>query len=142
MIRIEPRNTNSAVFSYGVPILSAFVALFLASIPLWLAGAPVLISYFDMAKGVFGSKFAFSEMLTRATPLMFTGLAAALAFRAKLWNIGAEGQLYLGAMAAVAIGTGFIEAPGFILVPLIIAFGCAAGSVSYTHLTLPTILLV
>ena len=81
-----------------------------------------------MAKGVFGSKFAFSEMLTRATPLMFTGLAAALAFRAKLWNIGAEGQLYLGAMAAVAIGTGFVEAPGFILVPLIIAFGCAAGS--------------
>ena len=95
MIRIEPRNTNSAIFSYGVPILSALVALILASIPLWFAGAPVLISYVEMAKGVFGSKFAFSEMLTRATPLMFTGLAAALAFRAKLWNIGAEGQLYL-----------------------------------------------
>ena len=94
MIRIEPRNTNSAIFSYGVPILSALVALILASIPLWFAGAPVLVSYFEMAKGVFGSKFAFSEMLTRATPLMFTGLAAALAFRAKLWNIGAEGQLY------------------------------------------------
>ena len=45
---------------------------------------------------------------------MFTGLAAALAFRAKLWNIGAEGQLYLGAMAAVAIGTGVLEAPAFI----------------------------
>ena len=106
MIRIEPRNTNSAIFSYGVPILSALVALILASIPLWFAGAPVLVSYVEMAKGVFGSKFAFSEMLTRATPLMFTGLAAALAFRAKLWNIGAEGQLYLGAMAAVAVGTG------------------------------------
>ena len=92
MIRIEPRNINSAVFSYGVPIVSAFVALILASIPLWLAGAPILISYVEMAKGVFGSKFAFSEMLTRATPLMFTGLAAALAFRAKLWNIGAEGR--------------------------------------------------
>ena len=129
MIRIEPRNANSAIFSYGVPILSAFIALILASIPLWFAGAPVLISYVEMAKGVFGSKFAFSEMLTRATPLMFTGLAAALAFRAKLWNIGAEGQLYLGAMAAAAIGTGLIEAPAFILLPLIIAFGCAAGSV-------------
>ncbi|NCX58190.1 MAG: ABC transporter permease [Rhodobacteraceae bacterium] len=129
MIRIEPRNTNSAIFSYGVPILSALVALILASIPLWFAGAPVLISYVEMAKGVFGSKFAFSEMLTRATPLMFTGLAAALAFRAKLWNIGAEGQLYLGAMAAVAVGTGVLEAPAFILVPIIILFGCAAGSV-------------
>ena len=129
MIRIEPRNTNSAIFSYGVPILSALVALILASIPLWFAGAPVLVSYVEMAKGVFGSKFAFSEMLTRATPLMFTGLAAALAFRAKLWNIGAEGQLYLGAMAAVAVGTGVLEAPAFILVPIIILFGCAAGSV-------------
>ena len=129
MIRIEPRNTNSAIFSYGVPILSALVALILASIPLWFAGAPVLVSYVEMAKGVFGSKFAFSEMLTRATPLMFTGLAAALAFRAKLWNIGAEGQLYLGAMAAVAVGTGVLVAPAFILVPIIILFGCAAGSV-------------
>ena len=129
MIRIEPRNTNSAIFSYGVPILSALVALILASIPLWFAGAPVLVSYVEMAKGVFGSKFAFSEMLTRATPLMFTGLAAALAFRAKLWNIGAEGQLYLGAMAAVSVGTGVLEAPAFILVPIIILFGCAAGSV-------------
>ena len=71
VIRIEPRNTNSAVFSYGVFILSAFVARS-ASIPLWLVGAPVLLSYVEMAKGVFGSKFAFSEMLTRATPLMFT----------------------------------------------------------------------
>ena len=44
MIRVEPRNANSAIFSYGVPILSAVVALILASIPLWLAGAPVLIS--------------------------------------------------------------------------------------------------
>ena len=48
MIRVEPRNANSAIFSYGVPILSAVVALILASIPLWLAGAPVLISYLSL----------------------------------------------------------------------------------------------
>ena len=57
----------------------------------------------------FGSLFSFTEMLTRATPLIFTGLAAAVAFRAKLWNIGGEGQLYLGAMAAVWVGTGMID---------------------------------
>jgi simple sugar transport system permease protein len=67
-------------------------------------------------------------MLTRATPLIFTGLAAALAFRAKLWNIGAEGQLYLGAMAAVAIGSGLLDISGFLLLPLIIALGAAAGA--------------
>ena len=48
--------------------------------------------------------FAWTETLTRATPLILTGLAAAVAFRARLFNIGAEGQLYAGALAAVAVG--------------------------------------
>ena len=74
----------------------------------------------QMFMGVFGSKFAFSEILTRAPPLIFTGLAAALAFRAKLWNIGAEGQLYLGALAAAAVGTGVLDISGLLLIPVII----------------------
>ncbi len=128
MIRIEPRNSSSRAFAVVVPILSAVFALVLAAIPLSLAGANVITAYGEMIKGVFGSIFSFSEMLTRATPLIFTGLAAALAFRAKLWNIGAEGQLYLGAMAAVAIGSGALDLPGIILMPLIIVLGAAAGA--------------
>lgn len=128
MIRIEPRNAPGRLLTLGVPVLSALVALALAAIPLALAGANIAVAYGEMVKGVFGSVFAVSEMLTRATPLMFTGLAAALAFRAKLWNIGAEGQLYLGAMAAVAIGAGAVDAPGIILIPLIIVLGAAAGA--------------
>ncbi|MFK7938502.1 MAG: ABC transporter permease [Roseovarius sp.] len=129
MIRIEPRTNATRKLTMGVPFLSAVIALALAAIPLAFAGANILTAYAEMAKGVFGSMFAFSEMLTRATPLIFTGLAAALAFRAKLWNIGAEGQLYLGAMAAVAVGTGWIDAPGLVLIPLIILMGCTAGAV-------------
>ncbi len=128
MIRIEPREAPSRALTLGVPILSAVIALALAAIPLAFAGANIVTAYAEMFKGVFGSMFAFSEMLTRATPLIFTGLAAALAFRAKLWNIGAEGQLYLGAMAAVAIGTGALDVPGFVLLPLIIILGCAGGA--------------
>jgi len=128
MIRIEPRAAPSRLMTIGIPILSAFVALALAAIPLAFAGAPIIPAYAQMFHGVFGSMFSFSEMLTRATPLIFTGLAAALAFRARLWNIGAEGQLYLGAMAAVAIGTGVLDIPAIFLLPLIIAFGAAAGA--------------
>ncbi len=128
MMRIEPREAPGRLLTLGVPILSALVALGLAAIPLMLAGAPVFAAYAEMGRGVFGSLFAFSEMLTRATPLIFTGLAAALAFRAKLWNIGAEGQLYLGAMAAVAVGAGALDVPGYVLMPLIVVLGAAAGA--------------
>ncbi|MCF6234090.1 MAG: ABC transporter permease [Rhodobacteraceae bacterium] len=127
-MRIEPRAAPSRLMTVGIPVLSAVVALALAAIPLAFAGAPIFPAYAQMFHGVFGSMFSFSEMLTRATPLIFTGLAAALAFRARLWNIGAEGQLYLGAMAAVAIGTGVLDIPAIFLLPLIITFGAAAGA--------------
>jgi ABC-type uncharacterized transport system permease subunit len=68
------------------------------------AGAPVGRAYALLLEGGFGSRFALTETLTRATPLILTGLAAAVAFRARLYNIGAEGQLYAGALAAVAVG--------------------------------------
>ena len=128
MIRIEPRESPSRWWTLGIPVMSALLALLLAAIPLAAAGANIFAAYGQMFKGIFGSTFAFTEMLTRATPLIFTGLAATLAFRAKLWNIGAEGQLYLGAMAAVAVGTGLIDAPGFILIPIILITGAMAGA--------------
>jgi len=128
MIRIEPRESPSRWWTLGIPVMSALLALLLAAIPLAAAGANIFVAYGQMFKGIFGSTFAFTEMLTRATPLIFTGLAATLAFRAKLWNIGAEGQLYLGAMAAVAVGTGLIDAPGFILIPIILITGAMAGA--------------
>ena len=129
MIRIEPREMPSKFWTICIPIISAFIAILFAAIPLALAGANIFEAYAQMAKGIFGSTFAFTEMLTRATPLIFTGLAATIAFRAKLWNIGAEGQLYLGAMAAVAVGTGLIDAPSFILIPIILFTGALAGAV-------------
>jgi len=128
MIRIEPRDAPSRALTIGVPIMSAVIALALAAIPLAFAGANIFDAYVQMFYGIFGSMFSFTEMLTRATPLIFTGLAATLAFRAKLWNIGAEGQLYLGAMAAVAVGTGLIDAPAFVLIPIILIAGMAAGA--------------
>ena len=84
------------------------------------AGAPVGRTAL-LFEGAFGSRFALSETLTRATPLMLTGLACAVAFRARFCNIGAEGQLYLGALAAVAVG-GLHDGAGFDLpVPMLFA---------------------
>ena len=127
MIRFEPRGPSSVSRMLGVSIAAAVAALVLAAIPMAFAGLSVFEAYSLMAKGAFGSLFAFTEMLTRATPLILTGLAAAVAFRAKLWNIGAEGQLYAGALAAVAVGTGDISAPPYLLIPMVIVAGALAG---------------
>lgn len=129
MIRLEPRGVPSRRLALAVPVAAALAALALAALPLALAGAPVLRAYAAMAEGAFGSRFALSEVLTRATPLILTGLAAAVAFRARLFNIGAEGQLYGGALAAVAVGAGALDLPAPLLVPLVLAAGALAGAV-------------
>jgi general nucleoside transport system permease protein len=136
MIRIEPR-APSAVLNLAVPVGAAVASLALAAIPLSLAGADVGRAFALMWGGVFGSVFTVTETLTRATPLILTGLAAAVAFRARLWNIGAEGHLYLGALAAVTLGTGLVEAPAWAMVPLVLLAGAAAGAVG---LLVPTLL--
>ena len=127
MIRFEPRGPVAVSRMIFVSIAAAVAALVLAAIPMLFAGLSVFSAYGLMVKGAFGSLFSFTEMLTRATPLILTGLAAAVAFRAKLWNIGAEGQLYAGALAAVAVGTGLISGPSYVLIPVVVLAGALAG---------------
>lgn len=128
-LRLEPRTTPAPGLALAARIGAGLAALALAAIPIALAGAPVGRAFALMAEGAFGSMFALSETLARATPLILTGLAAAVAFRAKLWNIGGEGQLYAGALAAVAVGSGAISLPGPVLLLVIIAAGMIAGAV-------------
>lgn len=81
-----------------------------------------------MLDGAFGSKFAVFETLAAATPLIFTGLAIAVAFSAKLYNIGGEGQFYAGAIVATFIGTGAVEGwPPIVVIGLMIIAGALAG---------------
>lgn len=126
-MRLEPRERASPLLMLGASAGAAVLALLLCAIPLLWAGAPVLEAYGVMIQGAFGSRFAIAETLSRATPLVLTGLAATVAFRAKLWNIGAEGQLYLGALAATALGSGALDLPGWALLPLMLVAGALAG---------------
>ena len=83
-------------------------------------------AYAALFAGAFGSKFNAVETVVKAAPMVFTGLAVAVAFRARFWNIGAEGQLLAGAMAAAFIG-GLEWLPVWTLAPLMIAGGIVAG---------------
>jgi general nucleoside transport system permease protein len=130
-MRLERRTQASPAALALAPLAAiAFTLLVAALLVLW-AGAPVGRTFVAMAEGGFGSVFAWTETLTRAVPLMLTGLAAAVAFRAKLFNIGAEGQLYAGAMAAVAVGGlhgGEMLGPAWVLLPAMVLAAAAAGA--------------
>ena len=109
----------------------AFTLMISALLVLW-AGAPVGRTYSLLVQGGFGSVFALSETLTRAVPLMLTGLAATVAFKSRLFNIGAEGQLYMGALAAVAVGglhggTGIALHPALLFTLMLLAAALAGA---------------
>ena len=126
-LRLDPREHAPLFLRLLVSLVAGLSALLLVAIPVMAAGANPFEAYLLMAQGAFGSMFALSETLNRATPLILTGLAAAVAFRARLWNIGAEGQLYMGALAAVLVGSGFLQLPAPIAIPAIMLAGFVAG---------------
>jgi general nucleoside transport system permease protein len=102
--QLQPREQPLRAAWLWAPLLAVTLSLLVVAAILMFSHVPLGEAAQGFVTGAWGSAFAWSETLTRATPLVLTGLAAALAFRARLYNIGAEGQLYLGALAAVAVG--------------------------------------
>ncbi|RST81931.1 ABC transporter permease [Aquibium carbonis] len=127
-MRLEPRPAPGLPILLALPVGAILVTVVIASLLVLAAGASPLAVFGLVLKGAAGTQFALLETLTRATPLIFTGLAVAVAFRAKLWNIGAEAQLYAGAVATVVLGTGALPFPAPVLIPLLIIAAVMAGA--------------
>ncbi len=115
--------------SFLVPVLAVFTALVLGALIIWLTGKDWMAAYIGLWQGSFGSPGAIAATLVRSTPFIITGLAVALGFKAGLFNIGAEGQLYAGALLAVVVGTSLVGWPAVIHVPLAIVAGAVGGMV-------------
>lgn len=110
-----------------VPVGAILVTLALSAIPILAAGGDIRLSYASLFRGALGTRYNFLETCVKAAPLTFTGLAAAFAFRAKFWNIGAEGQLLAGAIAAAWTGIHAGSLPPAAAVPLVCIAGFLAG---------------
>ena len=128
-MRLEPIKNPTLARKLVPPAIALGSTVVVASFLAMLAGANPFSVWGLILKGAFGSKFAMLETLNRATPLIFTGLAAAVAFRAKFWNIGAEAQLYAGALIGVLLGTGALAWPSAALLPLMALMAVLAGAV-------------
>ena len=116
--RLERRSETPVWMQIVLPILAVVLALVICSALVAMAGAPVLEAYSFLFLSTFQTLYDVQDTLVKASPLIWTGLAVAVAFRAKFWNIGAEGQLIAGAMAAAFIGQREFL-PEMLLIPLI-----------------------
>ena len=126
-VRLERRAETPASVQIVLPILAIVAALLICSALVALSGVNVLDAYRLLFLSTFETTDDILDTLVKASPLLFTGLAVAVAFRAKFWNIGAEGQLMAGACAASFIGEQAVL-PGFTLVPLMILAAAVAGA--------------
>jgi general nucleoside transport system permease protein len=110
-------------------VCAIIFALLLGAILLSLTGTHPWQAYKEMTLGAFGSLYALSETLVKATPLLLTGLGVGVAFRLGFWNIGAEGQLYLGAIGGTWVALHHPGLPAPLLQPFMILIGSLAGAV-------------
>jgi len=125
--KIKKRQNPSGLVIIGVSLSALLGAFLVASIIFWAYGANPIRAYIALFSGAFGGVYEISETVRRAIPLMLAGIGLVVAFRAKFWNIGAEGQLLLGAIAASWVAL-FSPIPDPLLIPGMFFFGFLAGA--------------
>lgn len=117
------------VGSWLIPIIAVFIALFIGGILIRLQGLDPIVAYKSLFKTAFGSIEGIGATLGKSTPLVLSGLAVAVGLRAGLFNIGAQGQLLSGSLAAAWAGVTFDGLPGYIHIPIALIIGAFFGSI-------------
>lgn len=110
-------------------MVAILLGLVTGALAILITGGDPILAYESLFKGAFGSRYGVGEMLLSTTPLLFSGLAVAFAFHCGLFNIGVEGQLTIGGMAAAIVGFGLPPLPPLIHLPLALLAGSVAGAV-------------
>jgi len=113
--------------SLSVPLTAVLLAALIGAVILVAHGANPLKAYIALLQGSFGNIAAIGRTFEKTTPLIFSGLAVAFAFKAGLFNIGAQGQLLFGALTAAVVGFGLDGLPTIIHFPLALIAGASAG---------------
>lgn len=122
------KRLNIGRFNYIlVPLIAGALALLAGAAIILALGANPLEAYVGMVEGAFGSPNAIADSLVKAGPLLFVGVGICIAYRGGVLNIGGEGQIIMGALAATISVLSLRILPGIALIPLALAMGCIAG---------------
>ena len=125
-LEVSTRERLPRWLAYATPVLTVLAALAVSALALVALGVDPIAAYGTMFVGTLTEPFGVTQTLLRAVPLVLAGLAVYLPRRAGLWNIGAEGQLFVGAIAGTWVGLS-VDAPGPVLVGLVLAGAAVAG---------------
>ena len=127
-IRLMRRAETKPVYEVICRIVAVILALLVAGVVIKLTGISPILMLQKALKSTLGSSYGLQQALVLATPLIFCGLSVAVGLRMNLWNIGAEGQLFMGAWAATWVGL-FIPGPTALILPLMFIAGALAGAI-------------
>lgn len=123
------RRFGRLIASLGIQVGAVLVGLIIGGMLISGSGADPIVAYKAVFNGAFGSSYNLVETLVKATPILLAGLGVIVAFRCNMWNIGSEGQLQMGALAATTLGIAAVDWPftGWVLIPLMLLAGFTAG---------------
>jgi simple sugar transport system permease protein len=127
VIRIVPRGGESRFWRWASPILALAVASLIAGLIFALMGRPPLLTLYTFFVAPLLQQDGIIALLVKAAPLAMMGVGLSLAYRARVWNIGAEGQFTLGAIAGGGVALWLPDLPAAVLFPLVVLSGVAGG---------------
>lgn len=127
-IRWEKRLVSTPLINFSIPVISIIMTLLAGGAVIAAMGFDPIFIFQGMFTSAFLSFTGLMETTVKAIPLILAGLGVALAFKMLLWNIGAEGQLHMGAFAASGVALALPDAPAYIVLPTMILAGMVAGA--------------
>ena len=128
MIRLVPRSEPSAAWSYLAPVLAVALTILAGFLLFALMGYDPFSTLYHFFISPISTRYGIAELIVKATPLVLIGVGLSIGFRAGVWNIGAEGQLTLGAIFGGGIAIWFHESESMLLLPAMLVMGAIGGA--------------
>lgn len=129
MFRIEKKEISSTFYKALLKVLSFVIGVLVSSLLLKVLSVDISQFFIDLFKDALGTKFAISETLLKTIPLLICSIGVSTAFKMKLWNIGSEGQLYMGALASTIVALYFKTSSSMLMITMMIAASIVLGGI-------------
>lgn len=127
MIRLEPRGEHSKLMAWISPLLAALLMLVSGAILFWILDRDPIEGLYTILILPIQDTYGIAELMVKAAPILLCAVGLAVVFRAQIWNIGAEGQLLMGALGGGYVALQLLDAQGYWVLPVVLLGGIVSG---------------